>query len=91
MSDYAFVSGLIFVFLVFLGVLLSIASYNANIQCPYTVADLTNDNTSNPITWFMGSIGLFFSPCSGLPWWIYLVIGVWAIAIFRWLTPLIWH
>ncbi len=91
MGDYDFVSGLIFTFFVFLIILINVAHYNASITCPYDYATLTGVNQTDPITWFIGNLGLFFSPCANLPFWIYIIIIVWLIAIFRWLTPFIWH
>jgi hypothetical protein len=84
MSEHKFIAGAIFfVFLelIFFGMM---AQHNASINCP----SLPNVNQANPVGWVISTIGLFFSPCSGLPAFVYILIFVpLGIVLMRWVVP----
>jgi len=58
---------------------------NAEIICPDI--DIPTDNT---LSYLVTSISLFFSGCSGLPYWVYILVFVpLAIVLLAYLTPFI--
>lgn len=86
MTDAKFIAGAIFFIFFELILFGMIAANNAAIQCP----NLPEVNQGDAIGWIISSIGLFFSPCSGLPIWAYVLIFVpLAIVIIINVTPFI--
>jgi hypothetical protein len=85
MSEHKFIAGVIF-FTFLLAIMFGLyASSQTSINCPEI--EVTNQSG---LGWILTSIGLFFSPCSGLPWWVYIVIFTpLAIALLGWLTPFV--
>jgi hypothetical protein len=79
MSDYAWVTGGLFVTFFLLILFADMAVYNSSVTCP----DIQNDiqagltgSEANIITQVITVTGVLFSPCSGLPWWVYLLVFV---------------
>jgi len=86
MSEHKFIAGLFF--FTFLEIILfsMYAMHNANINCPH----INVQENKDVLTWVINSIGIFFSPCSGLPYWVYLLIFIpLAIALVGYLTPFV--
>lgn len=88
MSEITAFAGLVFLTFFFLLIFSNMASYNAQIQCPDASAIAANQ--TDPVSWVVANTGLFFSPCSGLDWWVYLLIFVpLAIAIIVHVLPFV--
>lgn len=76
---YLLISQIILIILVF-----SYSSYMVELNCPgyNQIQDISNDNPyneTNPVNalsniWLM--LGAIFSGCSGIPWWIYVVVFI---------------
>jgi len=92
-TSYAWASGSLFFGFFLLIIFSNIAVYNSQIVCPQSAQQLQEALTgsgSNIITQVSAMIGTFLSPCSGLDWWVYLLIFVpLAFGIIAFLTPLI--
>lgn len=65
-------AGLVFLTFFLLVLFSGMASYNAQIICPE--ASNIAANQSDPVSWIVTNTGIFFSPCAGLDWWVYLLI-----------------
>ncbi len=84
-----------FMIAIFTGLAVHNARFNQDIYCPYSPQELESlfvgNNTVIDIVFRVGaSIFVLASPCSGLPWWVYVFMFVpLVIGIAVWLTPLI--
>ena len=66
------------------------AQYNANVTCPIDVQNLYQRfNHSDYIGGTLSMLGLFVSPCSGLPWWVYTILLILIIGDIIFLTPFV--
>lgn len=79
MSDYAWVTGGLFMTFFLLILFSNMAIYNSAVACPdiqdSVQAGLTGSG-ANIITQIATTTGILFSPCAGLEWWVYLLIFV---------------
>jgi len=94
MSDYAYIGGGIMMSLFLMTMFAMFAQYNVEINCPTTAEAIYNQFNQTGITGFVsGTAGLvvtFFSPCAGLPWWIYVFVFLpFVISLAIFLTPFI--
>jgi len=93
MSDYGWIAGGLFVTFFLLIIFSNMAVYNAEIVCPQSAesiqAGLTGSG-ANVITQVITVAGVLFSPCSGLDWWVYLLIfAPIGFAVIVFVTPFI--
>jgi hypothetical protein len=87
MSEHKYIAGVLFFVFFEIIIFSQIAIYNAEIVCPELNVDA---NQTNSVLWLWNSLGLLFSPCSGLPWWVYtLIFAPLVISLIGYLTPFI--
>lgn len=93
MSEYGFIAGGIFMTFFLLIIFTNMAIYNSQIVCPQTAEQIQQAMTgsgSNIITQVLTMIGVFFSPCAGIEWWVYLLVFTpIAFSIIVFVTPFI--
>jgi len=88
MAENVAFAGLIFLTVFFLFLFTGMASYNAEIICPELSS--ASINSADVVTWVITNAQIFFSPCSGLPLWIYLLVfGPLGIAILVHVIPFV--
>ncbi len=93
MSEYGWIAGGLFMTFFLLIIFSNLAVYNSSIVCPQSAQSIQEGLTgsgSNVITQISTIASVLFSPCSGLDWWIYLLIFVpigFAVIVF--VTPFI--
>jgi hypothetical protein len=85
MAETKFIAGLFFFFFIEFSLFSLYAAHNVAVSCPEI-----NISQTDAITSLINGIGVIFSPCSGLPAWIYLIIFTpLALALIIELTPFI--
>lgn len=94
MSEYAYISGGIMMTLFLLFMFTLYAQQNVEINCPKTAEQIYEQFNQSGIEGFVSGVysmaGTFFSPCSGLPWWIYVFVFLpFVIGLAIFVTPLI--
>lgn len=90
MSDYAWFTGslIMTVFMIFL--FADMAFYNASIECSANMESIEeNFNHSDYITGTIEMVQTFLSPCSGLAWWVYLLLLIMVIADIIFVLPFV--
>lgn len=92
-TSYAWASGALFVGFFLLIIFSNLAVYNSSIVCPQSGQDLYNTLSgadTDILTQIVTVMSTFFSPCSGLDWWVYLLIFIpIGFGIIAFLTPFI--
>lgn len=92
-TEYGWIAGALFVTFFLLIIFADMAIYNAQIVCPQSAESIQQGLTgsgANIITQLMTITGVLFSPCSGLDWWVYLLIfAPIGFAIIVFVTPFI--
>jgi hypothetical protein len=90
MSDYGWVMGGVFFTFFLLIIFTNIAIYNAEIECPGIAEEIQSGLEGDAISQIWTYIATFFSPCSGLPVWVYLLIFLpVTLGLVIFLTPFI--
>ena len=69
MANEKFIAGLFFFFFIEFSLFSLFAAHNTAISCPEIVIP-----ENNTIAAIFSNIGAVFSPCAGLPAWVYLII-----------------
>ena len=92
-TTYGWFAGAIATTFYLLIIFSNMAIYNAQIVCPQSAESIQEAMTgsgANILTQISTMIGVFFSPCSGLDWWVYLLVFIPMVAgIIAFLTPLV--
>ncbi len=98
MGDTGYVTGAIlmmfFLLFMFIGWSVHNAMLGQNVNCPYNDTQVQemfrgNGTALDVLTQISVSVTIFASPCSGLPWWIYIIFIVIVIAIAIWVLPFV--
>ena len=98
MSDLKTFTTLITTQVVLLLLVISYAAYMAELNCPQLTAlqdqfDSVPYNETSPVTALQNTwalLSLIFTGCTGIPWWIYIVIWIPSlIGIVVYVTPFI--
>lgn len=85
MAETKFIAGLFFFFFIEFTLFSMYAAHNTSISCPEI-----NVPQNDVISWLWTGISMVFSPCSGLPAWVYIIVfAPLAIALIMELTPFI--
>jgi len=92
-NNYAWFAGAIMFTLFLLIIFSNMAVYNSQIVCPQTAQQLQQQlsgSGANVITQLWAVVSVFFSPCSGLDWWVYVLIFLpLAIGVIAFLIPFV--
>ncbi len=96
MADTGYVLGGV-IFIVFLvSVLTGFALHNAqtqqSIDCPWSPEEISeglSGNSTNIFIQFSTTVGVMLTPCSGIPWWIYLLFAIIVIGVVVWIIPFV--
>jgi hypothetical protein len=91
MSEYAWFTGTFIMTIVLIVLLIDMATYNSQIQCPETVKTMHEqiDNSTDVVGNTLTLVGMFISPCAGLPWWVYLFLVILMVADIIFVLPFI--
>jgi len=85
-GSLAFFTAAIFLTIFLMFIFADLAYHNAEIACPHEFEEPPTDILS--YLWTL--INTLISPCSGLPWWVYILVFMPLVAaIVAYLTPFV--
>ncbi len=96
MADTGYILGGVVFILFMISVLTGFALHNAqtgqNINCPWTPEEIREGlagNETNIFIQFATTFSVLATPCSGIPWYIYVMFAIIVIGIAVWLVPFV--